>query len=54
MRILDKEYGEHPVRISAQTYLETLYKEFNFVRDSEPYDDCGVLHIDMVRPARSR
>jgi ElaA protein len=52
MRILDKEYPEHPIRISAQTYLEPLYKEFGFARASDPYEDCGVLHIDMLRSVR--
>lgn len=49
LRILDREFSGHPARISAQTYLEPLYQSFGFVRDSEPYDDCGVVHIDMQR-----
>ena len=41
------------IRISAQTYLEKFYTELGFARVSEPYDDAGILHVDMVRPAGS-
>jgi ElaA protein len=40
------------VRIGAQQYLEKFYGSFGFVRVSEPYDEDGILHIDMVRAAR--
>jgi ElaA protein len=35
------------VQISAQLYLEDFYAQFGFVRTSKPYDDTGILHIDM-------
>jgi ElaA protein len=35
------------VQISAQLYLEDLYAQFGFVRIGKPYDDTGILHIDM-------
>jgi len=35
------------VRIGAQLYLERFYAQFGFVRDGEPYDDSGVMHVDM-------
>jgi ElaA protein len=35
------------VQISAQLYLEDFYARFGFVRSSKPYDDTGILHIDM-------
>lgn len=47
LSVLDKEFPKHDVRISAQTYLEKFYEAYGFKRDSEPYDDCGVTHIDM-------
>jgi ElaA protein len=37
----------HDVQISAQLYLEEFYARFGFVRSSKPYDDTGILHIDM-------
>jgi ElaA protein len=41
-----------PIRIGAQQYLEKFYGSFGFERVSEPYDEDGILHIDMVRAAR--
>ena len=38
-------------RIGAQQYLERFYGEFGFVRSSEPYDEDGIVHIEMVRAA---
>jgi ElaA protein len=35
------------VQISAQLYLEAFYAQFGFVRISRPYDDTGILHVDM-------
>ncbi|MCF6768037.1 GNAT family N-acetyltransferase [Thiotrichales bacterium 19S11-10] len=33
--------------IGAQARLEKYYQQFGFVSCSEPYDDFGILHIDM-------
>jgi ElaA protein len=35
------------VQISAQLYLEDFYARLGFTRSSKPYDDTGILHIDM-------
>ena len=35
------------VQISAQLHLEDFYAQFGFARSSRPYDDTGILHIDM-------
>ena len=43
---------QHPgqrIRISAQAYLERFYAGFGFVVTSAPYDEDGILHIDMLR-----
>jgi ElaA protein len=44
-------YPGQSIEIGAQTYLEPFYAGFGFVRSTSPYDDFGVPHIDMVRPA---
>lgn len=44
-------YPGHSIEIGAQTYLEPFYAGFGFVRSTSPYDDFGVPHVDMVRPA---
>ena len=49
LKVLDAEFPNHDIRISAQVYLERFYEALGFKRDSEPYDDAGVHHIDMRR-----
>ena len=39
------------IRIGAQMYLERFYGSFGFRRVSEPYDEDGIMHIEMLRPA---
>jgi ElaA protein len=41
----------HAIRIGAQAHLERFYGGFGFVKVSDPYDEDGILHIDMLRPA---
>ena len=41
----------HAIRIGAQAHLETFYAGFGFRTVSAPYDEDGILHIDMLRPA---
>ena len=38
-----------PIRIGAQRYLERFYGDYGFVKASEPYDEDGILHIEMVK-----
>ena len=40
------------IRIGAQRYLDRFYGEFGFVQCSEPYDEDGIMHIQMLRGAR--
>ncbi|MCW3480868.1 GNAT family N-acetyltransferase [Neisseriaceae bacterium JH1-16] len=37
--------------LSAQIVAQELYRQFGFEPEGEPYDDGGILHIDMRRPA---
>ena len=39
------------VQIGAQAHLEHYYARHGFVRNSEPYLDDGIPHIDMLRRA---
>jgi ElaA protein len=39
----------HRIRIGAQQYLERFYQSFGFQTVSEPYDEDGIMHIDMLR-----
>ena len=43
--------GDVPIRISAQAHLEKFYAELGFARASEVYDEDGIPHVEMLRPA---
>jgi ElaA protein len=38
-----------PIRLGAQAHLERFYNELGFVRASEPYDEDGIPHVEMLR-----
>jgi ElaA protein len=42
-------YPGHRIRIGAQQYLEKFYQSFGFHTVSAPYDEDGIMHIDMLR-----
>lgn len=42
-----------PIRISAQQRLERFYAEYDFKTVSEPYDEDGIPHMEMLRGAAS-
>lgn len=39
----------HRIKIGAQQYLERFYGSFGFVTTSQPYDEDGIMHIEMLR-----
>lgn len=45
----ERQHPGHRIRIGAQQRLERFYQDFGFVTVSEPYDEDGILHIDMLR-----
>ena len=42
-------YPGHRLRIGAQQYLEAFYGSFGFKTVSEPYDEDGIMHVEMLR-----
>lgn len=46
---ITESYPNHPIHISAQSYLEHFYASFGFQRNSDPYDEDGIPHIEMLR-----
>jgi len=50
---LNKLYPDRPIRLSAQRYAEDFYGAFGFVPASEPYDEDGIQHIDMLLQSRN-
>lgn len=47
LRVLAERWPDRDVVIGAQQHLERFYGSFGFVRDTDPYDDFGIPHIDM-------
>jgi ElaA protein len=47
-------YGDVPIAISAQVYLERFYADFGFMRSSPDYLEDGILHCDMLRAPTQR
>lgn len=43
-------YPTLPTHIGAQAHLHKFYGSFGFVQSSEPYDEDGIMHIEMMRP----
>lgn len=48
---LGQLYPGQAVRISAQTYLEDFYRSLGFESVSAVYDEDGIPHVEMLRPA---
>jgi ElaA protein len=43
-----EHYPLRPIALGAQNRLAAFYESFGFTRVSEPYDDFGVEHIEMM------
>jgi ElaA protein len=43
-------YPGQAICIAAQAYLERFYGGFGFVATGRPYDEDGILHVDMIAP----
>jgi ElaA protein len=58
LRGLEKIYELYPTLptcIGAQAHLHKFYGSLGFVQASEPYDEDGIMHIEMLRqPGRAR
>lgn len=53
LREAGRLYPGQSVRIAAQAHLVDFYRSLGFVAFSGLYDDDGIPHVDMRRPARS-
>lgn len=41
-------FGQGPIRIGAQLYLQRFYESFGFQQSSEVYLEDGIEHIEML------
>jgi ElaA protein len=48
MEFIKKEFGNVPIRIGAQLYLQKFYESFSFVRQGDEYLEDGIPHIIML------
>jgi len=51
LALAGKLWPGRAIRIGAQHRLERFYEEFGFVAVSAPYDEDGIVHVEMVLPA---
>ncbi|MBT8113994.1 MAG: GNAT family N-acetyltransferase [Arenicella sp.] len=49
MSFIESRFPGQPIKIGAQTHLQRFYQELGFVPASEPYDEDGISHIDMLK-----
>lgn len=43
---------DQPIKIAAQRRLEKFYTGYGFKTISEPYEEDGIIHVDMIRGKR--
>lgn len=54
LQALDELAGRYPgqaVYVAAQLYLRNFYQRLGFVAAGEPFDEDGIPHLSMRRPA---
>ncbi len=46
-----RRFPAHDTKLGAQLHLQGFYQSFGYVACGEPYDEDGIMHIDMIRKA---
>ena len=54
LEAINAHWGAAPIRIGAQARLEKFYNRHGFAKVGPVYDEDGIDHIEMVRPARGQ
>lgn len=49
MKQMEALFGKQPIRISAQCYARQFYEKFDFIQDSDVYNEDGIAHMAMLR-----
>jgi ElaA protein len=49
LRRLESLAPRQTIKIAAQRRLEKFYTEYGFKTISEPYEEDGIIHVDMLR-----
>lgn len=45
--VCKENWSRYPIEIGAQLYLQRFYENLGFVSYGDPYDEDGIIHIDM-------
>ena len=48
LKFTEQKYPGKDIKISAQVYLQKFYGALGFHSSGEPYDEDGILHVDMI------
>ena len=48
MDYLQLHFPNQTIQLAAQYYLQKFYEKFGFTTIGEPYDEDGIMHIDMI------
>lgn len=51
VRFTEHQFPDMGIKIGAQVYLQKFYESLGFEPVGKPYDEDGIAHIDMVKPA---
>lgn len=49
IRHVEQHWPNSPIRISAQAHLQPFYRDMAFRCVSEPYQEDGIPHVEMLR-----
>ncbi|MES2831837.1 MAG: GNAT family N-acetyltransferase [Pseudomonadota bacterium] len=49
LRWASEQFAGLPIKISAQLRLQRFYEHFGFAIVSMPYDEDGIVHVEMLR-----
>ncbi len=49
-QFISRTFPSIPTKISAMLYLKEFYESHGFEQTSDTYLDCGIEHIDMIKP----
>lgn len=49
IEVVKTDYGDPPIRISAQAYLQKFYESLGFIAVSDIYLEDDIPHLDMIR-----
>jgi len=53
IRFTEQTYANLSINIGAQVEVKGFYESFDFKQIGQPYDDAGIMHIDMIRTVQT-